>query len=153
MTDRALKLIESKRKPKANPEARPMAQNGTGFRYHNPFKEDAVLNTLKAAGASYLSSKHFYEGLYSEETPEERQRKSQKQAMISGALGAANSLISQFSEARDYKEEMRRIAERKAMDYARTPRDAYAYNSQLDNPYNNVAYEKGGAVKPFKKKK
>lgn len=142
MTEKALKLIESKRNK---------AQNGAynpGFRYHNPFKEtDTALNVLKSAGSAYLASKNFYEGYYSGETPEVMQEKSQKQALISGAFGAANSLISQFGEARDYKEDMRRIAMRKSMDYARTPRDQYAYNAQLENPFNNVAYGKGGKVK------
>jgi hypothetical protein len=125
------------------------AQNGMFFdpmgRYYS---QDAGINTLKAAGAAYLGSRVAFDDFFASKIkdPEEAKDASNRYAAGSAALAGATSIFSAIGEARDYKYEMKRIAERKADEYYQVPRDRYAYDSYADNSFNNVAYKEGGMV-------
>ena len=129
----------------------PKAQRGIGFRAYDPYKDvDNQISVLKSAGASYLGAKTFNDAYFNSslrDDPDRAQRLSQRSSTISGLLGGINSAFSMVGEARDYKIEMQRIAERRAMQYNRVPYDRYAYNEQNVNAYNNTAYQRGGSVK------
>lgn len=126
------------------------AQDGLAFRTYNQFNQtDRMLDFAKSVGSAYLGSRNYHDAYFNAriDDPEEAARKSNKSAIISAGLTGINSLFTMYGESQDYKREMERIAMREAMyGYQRVPYDRYAYNYQLDNSYNNVAFKMGGVV-------
>ena len=111
---------------------------------------DPVLDITKSAGAAYLgnriSSKAYFDYLYPDDKKEADMR-SQRSALISGAIGGVSAAVSQFGQRRDYQDYMDRIQRQKDSEYYRLPTDRYAFNEYLDNPYNQSAYKNGGKIR------
>lgn len=130
------------------------AQTGAGFDTGDPYFDqpafDPYADLLKSAGAAYLgnsiSSKAYFDYLYPDDKVMAK-KKSKQSALLSGAIGGASALVTQYGERQDYKRNAKWLADQRADQYYRVPYDRYSYNENLNNPYNQTAYKHGGKVR------